>query len=88
MILFWKTFSMTILYFGLARDHAGISSEEIAVRENITLEMLWTLLIDRHPSLELSRRVSRVAVDMEYVNDGAIIPPNAEIAIIPPVAGG
>ncbi|MEP7219762.1 MAG: MoaD/ThiS family protein [Bacteroidota bacterium] len=79
---------MTILYFGLARDHAGISSEEISGRESITLEMLWTMLIDRHPSLELSRRVSRVAVDMEYVNDGALIPPNAEIAIIPPVAGG
>ncbi|MEO6047528.1 MAG: MoaD/ThiS family protein [Candidatus Kapaibacterium sp.] len=79
---------MTILYFGLARDHAGISSEEISARESITLEMLWTMLIDQHPSLELSRRVSRVAVDMEYVNDGAMIPPNAEIAIIPPVAGG
>lgn len=88
MILFWKPFSMTILYFGLARDHAGISSEEIFARESLTLETLWGMLVERHPALELSRRISRVAVDMEYVNDGAMIPPNAEIAIIPPVAGG
>jgi molybdopterin synthase catalytic subunit len=79
---------MTILYFGPARDCAGIQSEPLGERGPLALDDLWRLLIERHPRLAECRSISRVAVDMEYIDDGGIVPEGAEVAIIPPVAGG
>ena len=77
-----------ILYFGVARDLAGTSSEEVIVSGVTTLEGLWPMLIARHPALEAIRPISRVALDMQYATDDMLVSDSAEVAIIPPVAGG
>ena len=79
---------MTILYFGPARECAGIPSERIEHDGPLALDALWGLLIERHPRLAECRPISRVAVDMEYLDEERSIPAGAEVAIIPPVAGG
>jgi molybdopterin converting factor subunit 1 len=79
---------MTVLYFGIARDHAGLAREEIAVDASATAAELWTELIARHPALASCRPISRMAADMEYVGEGEAVGAAREIAIIPPVAGG
>lgn len=78
----------SILYFGIARDRAGMAREEIELREGITAGELWSELIARHPELASCRSISRLAADMEYVEDDEAIGRVREIAIIPPVAGG
>lgn len=80
--------SVKILYFGLARERAGVSSEEIRFDTTVTVGLLWQRLIELHPGLAECRSISRVAADMEYVGDTDTIADAAEIAIIPPVAGG
>jgi len=79
---------MTILYFGPARECAGVSSETIDGDLPITLDAFWDGAIARHPGLARCRAISRVAVGMEYLGADQTIPPDAEVAIIPPVAGG
>lgn len=79
---------MTLLYFGVARDCAGCQSETIETPDALSVSALWDLLLERHPGLSACRAISRIAVNMDYVADDAIVPPGAEVAIIPPVAGG
>lgn len=78
---------MTILYFGVARDCSGRSSETIDCGE-LSVDGLWDLLIARHPELASCRAIARIAVDMRYAEGGEIVPAGAEVAVIPPVAGG
>lgn len=40
------------------------------------------------PTLATMLRNLRIAVDAEYAEDHDLIPPNSEIAVIPPVSGG
>lgn len=80
--------SVKILYFGLARERAGVSSEEIRFDTTVTVGLLWQRLVELHPGLAECRSISRVAADMDYVGDTDTITDAAEIAIIPPVAGG
>jgi molybdopterin converting factor subunit 1 len=79
---------MTILYFGIARDRAGVSREEIPVGADVTSAGLWDELISRHPALASCRSISKMAADMEYIGDGDPVGGAREVAIIPPVAGG
>jgi molybdopterin converting factor subunit 1 len=79
---------MTILYFGPARDCAGMYSETVSLDGPLTIDQLWSWLIERHPRLAECRAISRIAVDMEYLSDGDVITDASEVAIIPPVAGG
>jgi molybdopterin converting factor subunit 1 len=79
---------MTILYFGVARDHAGAAREDIDAVAGLTVAGLWEELIRRHPELASCRSISRMAADMEYVGDADAIGGAREVAIIPPVAGG
>jgi molybdopterin synthase catalytic subunit len=77
-----------ILYFGIARDLAGTDSEEVMIEAGATVAMFWETLMRLHPRLDAIRGVSRLAVDMNYVAADAPLSDGAEIAIIPPVAGG
>ncbi len=79
---------MTVLYFGIARDCAECSSETLDWHEGLTVAKLWETLIALHPALGRCRPMARVAVAMRYVSDNEAIPSDAEVAIIPPVAGG
>ncbi|MBS1914361.1 MAG: MoaD/ThiS family protein [Bacteroidetes bacterium] len=79
---------MTLLYFGIARDCAGVSGETISLDRDVTVTQLWDLLVERRPALAACRSLSRVAVDMHYAGENDLVPQGAEVAIIPPVAGG
>jgi MoaE-MoaD fusion protein len=77
-----------VLYFGLARDLAGVETEEVEIAAEIPVRDLWSVLIDRHPGLAGCRGISRVALDMTYASDESVVVDGAEVAVIPPVAGG
>lgn len=80
-------------YFAAARDAAGLAEETIDVPESITtVADLRALLLILHPALELVLRQSRLALNQRFVIDSdalsAFDRADAELAIIPPVAGG
>ena len=78
---------LTILYFAAAREAAGIAREDLEV-EAITVGALRDLLLARHPSLERVLARCRLALDEELAEDADPVRDGAEVAVIPPVAGG
>ena len=78
---------IVVLYFAAARDAAGTDQETLA-RPPATVGELRRALADLRPGLARVLARSRIAVDQEFVEDDARLPDGAEVAIVPPVAGG
>lgn len=76
-----------LLFFGIATDLTKLSSLEIEVTNNCTVEQLKSILLKKHPKLT-SVNSYAVAVNEEYVNNDFLLNNNDVVAIIPPVSGG
>lgn len=79
--------TVRVLYFAAARDAAGTASESLDLAGRSVAEVTRALA-ERHPGLARVLARSRVALDQRFVDAGALVPDGAELAIIPPVAGG
>jgi molybdopterin converting factor subunit 1 len=81
--------AITVLYFAVAREAAGLDREILdPTAPPATVAALREALAARHPGLARVLPRCRIAVDQEFARDGDPIPPGAEIAVIPPVSGG
>ncbi len=78
---------VTVLYFAAARERAGLSSETLDVGGRTVAEVLQEL-VRRHPALERVLPHCRVAVNQAFSDEHGVVPDGAELALIPPVAGG
>ncbi|XXF75916.1 molybdenum cofactor biosynthesis protein MoaE [Myxococcaceae bacterium GXIMD 01537] len=79
---------LTVLYFAAARERAGVARESLEVPEGARVADVLALLRERHPALGPLLPHLRVAVDQEFAAADAVVPAGAELALIPPVAGG
>lgn len=77
-----------LLFFATLRDRAGTKSLELDVPENLTVRGLKEKIAEEYPNLKDSMKSVLIAIDREYAFDEAIIPPDAEMAMFPPVSGG
>jgi molybdopterin converting factor subunit 1 len=77
-----------ILFFATIRDKAGKKSLELDIPYEMTVQGLKEKLANEYPNLKDSLKAVLVSVNQEYSFDDAVIPPNAEIALFPPVSGG
>ncbi|MFY1831212.1 molybdopterin converting factor subunit 1 [Myxococcus fulvus] len=80
--------AVTVLYFAAARERAGTARERLEVPEGATVGEVLRLLAAAHPGLAPLLPHLRVAVDQEFVGVEARVRAGAEVALIPPVAGG
>ena len=71
--------------FGPLRDAAGWSDRDC---EGETVAAVWESICDAHPELRGHRRSVRPAVDLAYAEWDSRLRDGAELAFIPPVAGG
>jgi molybdopterin synthase catalytic subunit len=78
---------VTVLYFAAAREAAGAAREALEPTP-ATVGDLRRRLLTLRPALGPVLARSRVAVDGEFSEDAAPLRDGAEVAIIPPVAGG
>jgi MoaE-MoaD fusion protein len=76
-----------VLYFAAAREAAGAAREELP-GPFVSVADLRRALGERHPALGRILPRCRVAVDQELAAEEAPVPDGAEVAIVPPVAGG
>lgn len=76
-----------VLYFAGARDAAGTARETLATRF-ATVAELRRALAEAHPRLGPILERCRIAVDQEFAEDGTPLRDGAEVAVVPPVAGG
>lgn len=79
--------AITVLFFAGARDAAGTSAETLSPAPG-TVGDLRRRLADAHPRLGPILARSRIAVDQDFAPDDAPLRDGAEVAVVPPVAGG
>lgn len=77
-----------LLFFATLRDRAGTKSMELDIPEGMTVQGLKEKLAEEYPNLKDSMKSVLITIDREYAFDEAVIPPNAEMAMFPPVSGG
>lgn len=77
-----------LLLFATLRDRAGTRSMELEIPSDLTVQGLKDKLSVEYPNLRDSMSSVLITINREYAFDDAIIPPNAELAMFPPVSGG
>ncbi len=80
--------TITVLYFAAARERVGLAREPLELPPGARVTDVLRLLATRHPALAPLLPHLRVAVNQEFSNAEAEVPAGAELALIPPVAGG
>lgn len=78
----------TVRLFAVARERAGRPQVEVSLPSPATVGDLRRALAAQHPALATLAAGVRIAVDDEYADDAAPLPPDARLALIPPVSGG
>ena len=77
-----------LLLFATLRDRAGTKSIELDVPADLTVQGLKDRIAAEYPNLKESMKSVLTTINREYVFDETVIPPNAELAMFPPVSGG
>lgn len=77
-----------LLFFATIRDRAGTKSLDLDIPMDMTIQGLKDKLSADYPNLKESMHSVLITINREYAFDEAIVPPNAEIALFPPVSGG
>jgi molybdopterin synthase catalytic subunit len=77
-----------LLFFATLRDRAGAKSMELDIPAQLTVQGLKDKISAEYPNLKDSMSSVIITINREYAFDEAVIPPNAELAMFPPVAGG
>ena len=77
-----------LLFFATLRDRAGAKSMEIEIPEGTTVQGLKELVAREYPNLKQSMETVLIAINREYAFDDAVVPPDTEVAMFPPVSGG
>jgi molybdopterin converting factor subunit 1 len=77
-----------LLFFATLRERAGTKAMELDVPFDLTVQGLKDKISNDYPNLEASMKSVLITINREYAFDEAVIPPNAELAMFPPVSGG
>jgi molybdopterin converting factor subunit 1 len=79
--------NIEVLAFGIVREIVAGASIRLDVNTGLTVHELLVMLKERYPALTGVTSIA-VAINGSYAAADAVIQPNDEIAIIPPVSGG
>lgn len=82
------TVEVSVLYFAAAREAAGTDRERLGFDAPPKVRELTARVAELHPGLARLLPHLRVAVDQEFAGPEDLVPSGAEVAFIPPVAGG
>lgn len=77
-----------VLLFAAARDLAQSDELAVEVSPPVTAGAILDAIAGRCPNLAPLLPACRLAVDQSFVTIDATIPPDVELALIPPVSGG
>jgi molybdopterin converting factor subunit 1 len=80
--------TVTVQLFARGRDLAGCDAVTVVLSDGATVAALRRQLAEDVPALAGLLARSVFAVGGEFAEDDHVIPPEAEVALIPPVSGG
>lgn len=75
-----------VLYFAACRERAGVAGDDIDVHGTVN-DVVAAVLV-RRPALADVVARCRIAVNQAFAQPTDAVPDGAEVALIPPVAGG
>ena len=78
--------TLSILYFGMIAEAIGNPVETWHSLEALTVGELKKQLLEKYPMLR--DRKFQIAVNQQITSENYPIPPLAEVALLPPFAGG
>jgi MoaE-MoaD fusion protein len=77
-----------VLFFASLQARAGTSSVELELPVDASVRVLKQQIIHLYPQMESLLGSTLVSVNREFAFDSDAIPPEAEVALFPPVSGG
>ncbi|HEY4219936.1 MAG TPA: molybdopterin converting factor subunit 1 [Myxococcota bacterium] len=81
--------AIRVLYFAACRERTGVAAEDLELGDlGSTVADVVAAVIARHPALGTVAAQCRVAVNQAFARASDPVPDGAELALIPPVAGG
>ncbi|MCL6501854.1 MAG: MoaD/ThiS family protein [Pirellulales bacterium] len=80
--------NLRVQLFAAVRDAAGTPVLEVPYTPGMTVADLRRLLVERLPALTALAPYLHFAIHADYAADGTVIPPDADVACIPPTSGG
>jgi len=78
--------NITVRYFGMVQELLSLDKEPLAVDPDTSVKTLRSRLESRYPAL--SGIDFAVAVNQELAAEDTTLPAGAEVALLPPFAGG
>lgn len=79
---------VTVRLFAAARERAGVGSLDVELATGASVAQLLAAVVAAKPVLASLLPHLRVAVNQEFAAADALVEEGAEVALIPPVAGG
>jgi len=77
-----------VLHFALLREKTGTGEETLELPDGATAGEAAAALVARHPGIAAVRAGSRLAVNLAFAREDAVLHDGDELALIPPVSGG
>jgi molybdopterin converting factor small subunit len=77
-----------VLFFGQLTGITGCEAHGVEVPEGATVQQLMEVVFDAWPALRVHDASLLTAVNLTYARREEVIPPGAEVAVMPPVQGG
>jgi len=77
-----------VLLFAALREAAGVRQIELQFEDAVSQDEFIADLVKEVPAVARYRSSLRIAVNMQYVDQDAVVRPGDEVAIITPVSGG
>lgn len=77
-----------VLFFSVLKDLTGVAETPWTLDESATLRDLLAELFRCWPALAEWDQSLLLAINQQYTSRDAVLPPGAEIAVMPPVQGG
>ena len=74
------------MYYGMLAELTGQSDEAFVIGEQLTVGQLRTQIVEKYPLLRDKK--FKIAVNKQIVEDFGLVSDQAEIALLPPFAGG
>lgn len=80
--------TVRVLFFGPLVDTTGTPALTLTLPEPVPVQRLLDELFGKWPALRDWDSSLLIAINLAYAGRDDIIPPDAEVAIMPPVQGG
>tara|TARA_B100000609_G_scaffold199596_1_gene204657 strand:+ start:6979 stop:7680 length:702 start_codon:yes stop_codon:yes gene_type:complete len=79
---------VNVKYFAVLRELTGLSEERFSLADGVTVSVLLEAILEKHPALSGRLEQVSVAVNHQYASKETTLSEGAEVALLPPVAGG